>query len=83
MAPLRTATVAAAAATMSAAPARRRVAIIGAGFAGLAAALELQRSGCCDVTVLEASSRPGGRASTMQLPSGTALEIGAVSLPFV
>lgn len=77
MPPLRAAATAANA--MSAASACPRVAVIGAGFAGLAAALELQRSGCCDVTVLEASRRPGGRASTLQLPSGTALELGAVS----
>jgi len=81
VAPLRAAATAATAATAAmSTSARPRVAVVGAGFAGLAAALALQRSGCCDVTVLEASGRPGGRASTMQLPSGPALEMGAVSL---
>lgn len=37
-----------------------RVAVIGAGIAGLAAAWELQRSGGIDVTVLEAERRAGG-----------------------
>jgi monoamine oxidase len=41
-------------------PAASRVVVIGAGFAGLAAAYELSRAGA-DVTVLEARNRDGGR----------------------
>jgi phytoene dehydrogenase-like protein len=67
-----------AAAAAAAATARKpRVAVIGAGYAGLAAALTLQRSGCCEVVVLEASSRAGGRACTQLLPGGLAIELGA------
>ena len=40
-----------------------RVVVIGAGFAGLACADQLKRGGA-DVTVLEASDRPGGRVFT-------------------
>ena len=45
----------------------RRVVIIGAGLAGLAAALELKKSGH-RVTVLEARTRPGGRVYTLREP---------------
>ncbi|MEL6769229.1 MAG: FAD-dependent oxidoreductase, partial [Pseudomonadota bacterium] len=41
-----------------------RVAVIGAGFGGLAAALRLACQGC-DVTVLERASRVGGKARTL------------------
>ena len=59
-------------------PRRPRVAVVGAGFAGLAAALTLQHSDCCDVVVLEAGSRPGGRACTQPLPGGGgSWELGA------
>src|SRR5690606_24701083 len=44
---------------------RTKVAIIGAGTAGLAAAYELGKAGY-DVHVLEASGRPGGRALTIR-----------------
>src|SRR4051794_2017194 len=37
-----------------------RVIIVGAGFGGIAAAIELGRHGFDDVTVLEAASEPGG-----------------------
>jgi protoporphyrinogen oxidase len=40
-----------------------RVAVVGAGIAGLAAAWELARAGC-DVTVLESERRPGGMVVT-------------------
>lgn len=47
----------------------RKVAVVGAGFAGISAARTLLRDsdGLIDVTVLEASSRVGGRASTVQV----------------
>lgn len=45
--------------------------------AGLAAALTLERSRCCDVVVLEASGRTGGRACTQRLSPELALELGA------
>ncbi len=50
--------------------------IIGAGFAGLSAALELKASGI-PFLVLEAGDAPGGRARTRNLPSGTAVDLGA------
>lgn len=51
------------------------VIVVGAGFAGLAAANKLQQQGL-SVIVLEARDRLGGRAWTMD-HKGTALEIGA------
>jgi monoamine oxidase len=50
--------------------------IIGAGFAGLSAALELKALGVPFV-VLEAGDAPGGRARTRNLSSGTAIDLGA------
>jgi predicted NAD/FAD-binding protein len=47
---------------MSPAPVRRRVAVVGAGVAGLTAAYVLQRE--CDVTLYEAEPRLGGHAHT-------------------
>lgn len=44
-------------------PARRHIAVIGAGLAGLASATEMQRAGH-QVTVFEKSRGPGGRMST-------------------
>ncbi|MEV0001503.1 NAD(P)/FAD-dependent oxidoreductase [Micromonospora sp. NPDC050980] len=41
-------------------PAELRVAVIGAGFGGIAAAIELRRRGFSDVTVFERSDGPGG-----------------------
>ena len=54
-----------------------RVVVIGAGFAGLAAAYELSRDGA-NVTVLEARNRVGGRVLSFQdlVPGGT-MEGGA------
>ncbi|GGP26029.1 NAD(P)/FAD-dependent oxidoreductase [Silvimonas amylolytica] len=51
---------------MSALPASTRVAIIGGGFTGLAAAYELARAGV-DVTVLEADDHIGGLASAFDV----------------
>src|SRR3954452_4225690 len=54
-----------------------RVLVIGAGFAGLAAAYELSHAGA-DVTVLEARNRVGGRVvSFADLTPGAAMEGGA------
>ncbi len=50
--------------------------IIGAGFAGLSAALELKAMNV-PFLVLEAGDAPGGRARTRNLPSGTAVDLGA------
>lgn len=46
-------------------PTQPRVAVIGAGFGGLAAAIRLATAGC-KVTVFEARDKPGGRAYVYQ-----------------
>jgi monoamine oxidase len=51
------------------------VAIVGAGFAGLAAALELKAAGI-DCVVLEARDRVGGRVLNHELPGGEVVEVG-------
>ena len=51
---------------MNASGARRNIAVIGAGWAGCAAAVELARRGC-DVHVYEAARIPGGRARRIDL----------------
>ena len=55
-----------------------RVVVLGAGVAGLSAALQLDWDGC-DVTVVEAREEPGGRVRTMRgAPNaGTLFELGA------
>ena len=53
-----------------------RVAIVGAGFAGLAAARALRRGGA-DTLVFEARDRVGGRVWSQALPNGAIIERGA------
>ena len=66
--------------TASAAPAPRAtkvdVAIVGAGFAGLAAAYDIMRAGR-SVLVLEAQDHVGGRARNLQISGGEVSERGA------
>jgi monoamine oxidase len=54
----------------------KRVAVIGAGFAGLAAADVLRASGA-EVTVLEARDRVGGRVWSVPFADGAVVERGA------
>ena len=53
-----------------------RVVVIGAGFAGLAAANQLRDAGH-DVTVLEARDRIGGRVNTVAMADELTAELGA------
>jgi monoamine oxidase len=53
-----------------------RVIVVGAGFAGLAAADALARAGT-EVVVLEARDRVGGRVWSRSMPSGVTIEMGA------
>ena len=62
--------------------AAKRVVILGAGIAGLAAGLELTQAGH-DVTILEAQLHPGGRVYTLRAPfsDGLYAEAGAGRIP--
>jgi monoamine oxidase len=53
-----------------------RVAVAGAGLAGLTAAWELRRAGA-EVVVLEARDRVGGRVWSRRLENGAVVEMGA------
>jgi monoamine oxidase len=53
-----------------------RVIVVGSGFAGLSAALELEAAGA-RVTVLEARERVGGRVWSVTLTNGAIVELGA------
>ena len=55
----------------------RRVVIVGAGVAGLAAAGELRTRGFDDVAVLEARDRIGGRVWTDTIGDGFPIDLGA------
>ena len=55
----------------------RRVVIVGAGVAGLAAAGELRARGYDDVAVLEAHDRIGGRVWTDTIGDGFPIDLGA------
>src|SRR5689334_22002076 len=57
-------------------PQPRKVIVVGAGFAGLIAARELEAAGV-EVNVFEARDRIGGRAWTDKRLGGHALEMGA------
>lgn len=52
------------------------VLIVGAGVAGLSAALELKRRGL-SCLVIEALDKPGGRARTRRGPAGAPIDLGA------
>ncbi len=54
---------------------KNHIAVVGAGFAGLAAAYELFNRGFT-VTVLEARQRVGGRVWSEKLPNGAIVELG-------
>ncbi len=51
------------------------IAIVGAGLSGLAAANRLEEAGCPDYTILERSSRAGGRVDT-RIVDGFRLDVG-------
>ena len=67
---------------VSAAPAPKKVLIIGAGMAGLVAGYELTQLGH-EITILEARMRPGGRVHTLREPfsDGLFAEAGAARIP--
>jgi monoamine oxidase len=58
----------------------KKVIILGAGLAGLAAGAELSSAGH-QVTILEAQLRPGGRVYTLRFSDGIHAEAGAGRIP--
>lgn len=54
----------------------QKVVIVGAGVSGLAAAQHLRRNGICDIAILEAEDRVGGRLYTDRF-RGEVVEWGA------
>ena len=58
-------------------PGARRVVIVGAGIAGLAAATTLRDMGLRDVVVLEARDRIGGRIWTSRIGDDVPVDLGA------
>src|SRR5207244_3969432 len=52
-----------------------RAVVVGAGLAGLAAARDLLGGGC-DVVVLEARGRPGGRVEQAEIADGRTVQLG-------
>jgi len=60
---------------------RRKVIVLGAGLAGLSAAIELDDRGH-DVQVIEAQERPGGRVQTLRDPLSPGLYIDAGAMAF-
>lgn len=56
-------------------PESKRIAVVGAGIAGLACAYELQRAGC-EVVVFEKEARVGGRMSS-RVMDGFVFDLGA------
>src|SRR5215213_7364287 len=59
----------------------RKVVVLGAGLAGLAAGYELTRAGH-EVTLLEAQERPGGRVLTLRtFDDGLYADAGAARIP--
>jgi tryptophan 2-monooxygenase len=63
---------------------RLKIAIAGAGVAGLTAARELYRSGFRHIEIFEASDRIGGRTYSVRVPNQhyTVYELGAMRLPY-
>jgi tryptophan 2-monooxygenase len=60
-----------------------RIAVIGAGVAGLVAARELFRCGYTNIDIYEASDRIGGRTYSIPAPNQyTTFEMGAMRMPF-
>ena len=53
----------------------KKIVIIGAGPAGLTAAIELQAAGIRDITILEASNQVGGISKTVEY-HGNRIDIG-------
>jgi tryptophan 2-monooxygenase len=60
-----------------------RIAVVGAGMAGLTAARELFRCGYTNIDIFEASDRIGGRNYSIPAPDRlTTYEMGAMRMPF-